>query len=602
MSGGVNVGTAYLEIIPSAAGFGNRLTAQLSGDMGRAGEAAGTKASGGFASTFGSGLKAMAGAAAALGIASAVTGFIGDSIAEAREAQKVGAVTEQIIKATGGAAKVTAGQVGDLATAISLKTGVDDEAIQTGANLLLTFKKVRNEVGAGNQIFDRATAAALDLSKAGFGSMDSASKMLGKALNDPVQGITALSRAGVTFTEQQKEQIKTLARSGKTLEAQKLILAEVESQVGGTAAASATAGEKMAVAWGNVQEKVGEKLLPILDKAAGFVTEKILPAVTKFVDAVSDPNSDAGATIGKISSALSSAGQVMTETVVPAARQVWEWIQKHVVPAVKDLAEKLSSGLQAAWKTVTEKINENRPALEAIGRAIKAVAEFITDKAAPIIGTVLKAAFELVGEGIGRAIDVVGYLVEAFQTLARWGVWLWNNVLLGVTQKILGGFSMITRGIAVMLDALGNIPGFEWAKDAARKMEGAAGWADRLGENLGKLPDPEIIVTARFNDQFSAPFARAMNTANATNKYAALDRVDGYRAAGGPVTAGRAYVVGEHRPELFVPNTSGTILPSVPSGSPSTLVVVDSDGQVLMQMRTAAASSAVAARAGVREF
>ena len=37
----------------------------------------------------------------------------------------------------------------------------------------------------------------------------------------------------------------------------------------------------------------------------------------------------------------------------------------------------------------------------------------------------------------------------------------------------------------------------------------------------------------------------------------------GFRASGGPVTAGRAYVVGERQPELFVPNTSGTIIPSV---------------------------------------
>ena len=36
--------------------------------------------------------------------------------------------------------------------------------------------------------------------------------MLGKALNDPVKGITALGRAGVTFTDEQKKQIKQWSR------------------------------------------------------------------------------------------------------------------------------------------------------------------------------------------------------------------------------------------------------------------------------------------------------------------------------------------------------------------------------------------------------
>jgi hypothetical protein len=37
------------------------------------------------------------------------------------------------------------------------------------------------------------------------------------------------------------------------------------------------------------------------------------------------------------------------------------------------------------------------------------------------------------------------------------------------------------------------------------------------------------------------------------------------REFGGPVSKGRAYIVGERRPELFVPNTNGVIVPQVPS-------------------------------------
>ena len=204
-----------------------------------------------------------------------------DVIGEAREAQKVGALTAQVIKSTGGAANVTAGQVGKLATAISNKTGIDDEAIQKGSNLLLTFKNVRNEAGKGADMFNQATKAAVDLSAAGFGSIDSASKMLGKALNDPVKGMTALGRAGVTFTAGQKKQIKALVKSGDLLGAQKIILGEVKSQVGGAAAASATAGEKMKTAWNNAKESFGTALLPAIDKLQVAITTKIIPAIVE---------------------------------------------------------------------------------------------------------------------------------------------------------------------------------------------------------------------------------------------------------------------------------------------------------------------------------
>lgn len=237
-----------------------------------------------FGGAFGGGLKAgigvAAGALAFVKGLDVVRDFTTDSIAEARESQQVGAVTTQIIKATGEAAKVSADQVGDLSTAISNKTGVDDEAIQKGANLLLTFKQVRNEVGEGNKIFDRATAASVDLSKAGFGSIESGSKMLGKALNDPIKGISALSRAGVTFTDQQKDQIKTLVESGDVLGAQKIILGEVEAQVGGVAAASTTAGEKLETAWNNGKEAIGTAFLPVLDDAENALRDQLLPLIT----------------------------------------------------------------------------------------------------------------------------------------------------------------------------------------------------------------------------------------------------------------------------------------------------------------------------------
>lgn len=273
----------------SATGMANKIKAGLAGlaskipnpfkpiekDAKDSGEESGKKFTQEFkdkTSRLGDGIKAgiagfMGGLAA--GAVSGLTQQLGDFYNEARESQKVGATTAQIIQQTGGAAKISADEIGRLAQSISNKTGVDDEAIQAGANLLLTFKNVRNEVGAGNDVFNRATAAAQDMAAAGFGDAESAAKMLGKALNDPIKGMSAMGRAGVTFSEQQKAQVAAYVKQGDLLAAQKIIMGEVESQVGGVAAASATAGEKFTTQVNNLKENIGTAFMPAIDAVMG---------------------------------------------------------------------------------------------------------------------------------------------------------------------------------------------------------------------------------------------------------------------------------------------------------------------------------------------
>lgn len=229
--------------------------------------------------TFGRLFVAGAGILAAAGVGSLLSG----SIDEAREAQKVGAQTDAVLKSTGGTANVTAKSIGLLAQSLSAKIGVDDEAIQAGENMLLTFTNVRNEFGKGNQIFAEATKTVQDMAAAFGGDAVSNSKILGKALNDPTKGVSALTRVGVTFTDKQKEQIKTFQESGNILGAQKIILKELAKETKGSAEAQATAGDKARVAFGNLKETIGTALLPVIDKLANLFTSRVAPAITAFI-------------------------------------------------------------------------------------------------------------------------------------------------------------------------------------------------------------------------------------------------------------------------------------------------------------------------------
>jgi hypothetical protein len=154
------------------------------------------------------------------------------TIEETIEAQRVTAQLEAVIKSTGGVAGRTSKQIDEMATALQRTTTFSDDAIKSGQALLLTFTKIR---GAE---FDAATRAMLDMAQAMGGDLRGAALQLGKALNDPAQGLTALTRSGVSFSESQKRVIQQMVETGRVAEAQKLILAELQVQFGGSAEAA----------------------------------------------------------------------------------------------------------------------------------------------------------------------------------------------------------------------------------------------------------------------------------------------------------------------------------------------------------------------------
>jgi len=240
---------------------------------------AGKKAGDGFTAGFGGSLKRIAGLAAGVFAGVKVKNFLLEATTGYRAHTKIAAVTNQVIKTTGAAAKVSATQVSALSDAIELKTGVDGDAIQSGANLLLTFTNVRNEVGKGNQIFDRSTALLADMSVALGQDAKGSAIQLGKALNDPITGVTALSKVGVSFTEQQKKQIKTLVESGNVLDAQKIILAELGKEFGGAAAAAADPADRAKVAYAQLQDQIGAGTLPIVNALATSFADFLAPAL-----------------------------------------------------------------------------------------------------------------------------------------------------------------------------------------------------------------------------------------------------------------------------------------------------------------------------------
>lgn len=241
---------------------------------------------GGFVDSIGSGFKSSIGGALsfAAGLAGQALNFLKDqfidSVRVAMDHQQVLAQTVQALKSTRDASGMTAQSIDDLALSLSQVTPFAEDTVQSGENLLLTF------TGIGKQVFPEATQAMLDMAQAMHQGPQAGAIMLGKALNDPLTGLTALTRVGVTFSDEEKKQIKLMMAHNDIIGAQKIMLHELETEFGGSAkAAGQTFGGQLQILQNRLEDvkvKIGTAVLPILSDLLSFVESNLMPILDSF--------------------------------------------------------------------------------------------------------------------------------------------------------------------------------------------------------------------------------------------------------------------------------------------------------------------------------
>ena len=340
-----------------------------------------------------------AGAVAFAGLAKEV----GSATSAFQESQAISNQTNAVLKSTGGAANVTAKEVGNLATALSKKTGVDDEVIQSGENMLLTFTNIRNEAGKGNDIFNQATKTVTDMSVALGQDTKNSAIQLGKALNDPIKGVTALQRVGVTFTKQQKDQIASLVEHGKKVEAQKLILHELNKEFGGSAAAQNNWSKQLSVTWGNLQETIGAKLAPALQTAGKWLNN--------FLNGLMSGKSSGGQFLG----------------------------------TVRSIASTIRGAVAGAFSFISRVIQDNRKTLTAMGQTFGR----LWQDAKRAFGGIRSAISSVFGSGSGTGRDIrsiISALLSFMSAALKVEEFIVRRALPGIINAF-KGLATIVRGI-----------------------------------------------------------------------------------------------------------------------------------------------------------
>jgi phage-related minor tail protein len=551
--------------------------------------------------------------------------------------------TEAVLRSTGNAAGTSVKGVQDLAASLEHMSGVDEELIINSQNVLATFTQVRN-VGQ-DRIFDKATASALNMSVALGQDLQGATTMLGKALNDPIKGVTALGRAGVQFTQAQKDQIRAMVESGNVMGAQKIILGELETQFGGVAkaAGSGLAGDmaRLKDAFSDAFRELGTRILPHLSEFATWAAARLPGAIDTVVGA------------------FSAFASLLRDEVVPVVQRVVEFMRDHWQPILGALAAVVAGVVvpafiawaAAAGSAAAAQIAAAAPAIALAGaiaavaagvvyayqnfegfrNVVDGVARFFIDTAWPMVQRfaddivkkfgelrdyaatiwpqireaighainaakvviettlgVIRVVWRTVGDemlGYARAVwDTIGGVVEGAMKAIQGGIKTvlavingdWSDAWDGIKTVLAGVWDSITAvvrgGIAAAhmvikggIDTIAAVWRTTWG--AMRDFFG--GVMDRIKGIVAPIIDWIIdkvewaarrLSEVREMFDFGADLSRGSVVGGV--------RLGGQRALGGPVMPRSMYLVGERGPEMFVPHSSGTIVPNHALGGP----------------------------------
>jgi hypothetical protein len=195
----------------------------------------------------------------------AAVGIVTSAFAAAEADVTASKKLEAVLSATGHTAGVTTGEIEELAGKLQRVTKFEDDATVGAAAMLATFKNIKGDN------FKETLALAQDFAAIKGVGLEEAVNTLGKALNNPVEGMDKLKRSGISLNEEQHKLVLAFMAAGDAAGAQKVILDELDNSVGGAAEATVTATERIKNAWGSVLELGGKQALPFADLAANII-------------------------------------------------------------------------------------------------------------------------------------------------------------------------------------------------------------------------------------------------------------------------------------------------------------------------------------------
>lgn len=500
--------------------------------------------------------------------------FLKDSVIEAANSELAIADLNAVITSTGGIAGITSQAAQDLASSLQSVTRFSDETIMKAEGMLLTFTNI------GKNVFPLATETVLNMAEK-FGGADAAAIQLGKALNNPIEGITALKRVGVQFTDEQENLIKSLMAAGKLEDAQKIILGELQTEFGGVAVAAGNTAaglkDRFTNALSDIQETIGKAILPSLVTLGDtllttFSDPRVQEFITVFAQKLADMSIITIDWILDLPNKIRDLGEAVAASPFGAFLDfmgLW-WAANG--ESIKTTAESLFNSLQ-----------------EAVGRAGDTLGPFVEDILSKLMlwfaenGPLITSTISVLGSAFAYLVDAIVIFWEAVQPvlssfltlLLSWGTFAmqvitgdfsgaWETFQQIVANAI--GFvqTLLSNFFSLILQLLGsNVAEFTkiWSDNWNQLVEILGKVKDNIGAKFGEWHDVGVQLIQNMIEGVKSAVGGLISAAVGAVS-GALGAASGALGLGGSSSGGNS---GRGRPGFGFASGTGGIM-QVPSG------------------------------------
>lgn len=593
------------------------------------------------------GLGGALGSVIGLGGVASVATILNKMVRETIDAANEQAQLAAVLRSTGQAAGFAQDELNKMADGMSRSSIFSSGEITNAQTRLLSYTGI-----VGKQ-FPAAMQAVIDMSARMGMSLEQSAETIGRALDIPSQGLTALTRQGFRFTEAQKELVKELEATGRAAQAQDIILDALETSYGGAAEA---ARNTLGGALSNLTNQFND-LFELSDNGSFFTVMindlaialeafnaearnipfdalgRLLPNYDKYraaMEAIKDEQSRLTGDSNNILPRDSLIGGALKQDILGKDVMLGE-------PGGKTLRERIAD--QASAFTQANPLKDRISKQEAYQKKLEEVNRLEREGGLdPAIAARYRAQlYEDANKGATKLTSSIKQLNEAQKETAlriEQERQAWDDIrsLQARSDEMNQDFEMpdgldeeeLKRSAQAYRDILDPMQSVyrEMSMIATLEMKGLLDpeEAAELIKNLetvaetGKNDFDELKRAIEgFGDSAAETFVDLAFTGKASfgdmvdsilkdltkltikrgitdNLFGVADTaitgffkaigISGAMADGGPVGAGKTYLVGERGPELFTPSTSGTIIPNdfTGGGNVSVSVSVDASG------------------------
>ena len=362
------------------------------------------------------GKKAGLAFAAATAAAAAYAGkLLIDGVKSAIEDEAAQAKLAGTLKRVAGASDDVVKSVESYITKTALATGVADDELRPA------FDRLIRSTGDASKAQD-ALNLALNISAATGKGLETVTAAVGKALDG---NVTSLGKVAGGF---EASELK-----GKSLAD---LLPTLTERFGG-------ASQEQAETFAGKMDRLGVAFNEAKETAGSFILDGITPIITAFVDKGIPAIQEFADAIGpKLKPIIDDIVMVFRDFLIPAFKEWWGFISETVIPAIGSVLKPAFEGLKDAFNTIKKAVDENREGFDKLKPALLAVANFIRDKVAPILGGAFKLALEAIGKVVGTLVSgfgkLAGFIGDSFEALSKFISLIKNNPIVKGISNVVG--------------------------------------------------------------------------------------------------------------------------------------------------------------------